>query len=191
MDSPVCCASCGALNPLPPSLFSYFELFGMEPAYDIDPQFLRRQYLSLSRSVHPDAVATTEDETRRRSLQLSSGLNRAYETLADPVRRAEYLLARAGGPDAAEDKSVPPELLGEVMMFREEIEEANESADRDTLTIIRQQVLARRERTLTEIGTICRSKDLNEQTVLKQLRLELNTIKYWNNLLEQFPADLA
>src|SRR3990172_1789239 len=91
MDSPVCCASCGALNALPPSMFTYFELFGLEPTYDLDLGLLRRKYLTLSRTIHPDVAGRSGDQVRRQSLDLSAGLNRAYDTLRDPAARAEYL----------------------------------------------------------------------------------------------------
>ncbi len=85
METPLCCASCGALNPQPPSMFTYFELFSMEPTYDVDPGELRRKYLGLSRSIHPDMAGRDSEAQRRQSLALSSGLNRAYETLRNPV----------------------------------------------------------------------------------------------------------
>jgi molecular chaperone HscB len=188
MDSPVCCAACGALNSLPPSMFNYFELFGIEPTYDIDPHELRRKYLSLSRSIHPDVAGQSSVEIRKRSLDLSSGLNRAYDTLRDPVARAEYLLAMAGGPSAADDKSVPDGLLGEVMMIREEIEEATETDDTPRQQAVREQISARQRASEDAIASSCRSADLKEPDARKQLREQLNAIKYWNNLLGQIPA---
>lgn len=190
MDSPVCCAGCGALNPLPPSMFTYFELFAMEPTYDVDTAALRRKYLSLSRSIHPDVAGRTAGGQRAQSLALSSGLNRAYETLRNPVDRAEYLLRLAGGPSAADDKSVPGELLAEVMMIREEIEEAVQGGDRETLQSTRRVVLDRQRATLAEIADICRGTDLKDAATQKRLRQQLNAVKYLNNLLDQVPSDL-
>jgi len=188
MESPLCCASCGALNRLPPSMFTYFELFNMEPSYEIDTAELRRRYLSLSRSIHPDIAGRASDKDRRRSLALSSGLNRAYETLRNPVERAEYLLHLAGGPAAADDKSVPGSLLAEVMMLREEIEDAIKAEDRDALEAGRSVVLTRQQQSLDEIARVCRSSDLADQTAQRQLRQELNAVKYWNNLLDRLPV---
>lgn len=187
MDSPVCCAGCGALNPQPPSLFTYFELFSIEPGYEIDPGELRRKYLALSRSIHPDVAGRDSDRQRKQSLALSSGLNRAYETLRNPVDRAEYMLQLAGGPSAADDKSVPGGLLGEVMMLREEIEEAAEAEDHASLRGMRESVLQRQQQTLERIAGLCR-EGLTDAERQKQLRHELNTAKYWSNLLDQIPA---
>lgn len=188
METPLCCAGCGALNPLPPSLFTYFELFSLDPTYDVDPVELRRKYVSLSRSIHPDVVSRQSDAQRRQSLALSSGLNRAYETLRSPVDRAEYLLQLADGPSAADDKSVPGELLGEVLMLREEIEDAIASDDESALRQHRETVLARQQHTLEEIATLCRSGNLKDPEIQKRLRQLLNAVKYWNNLLDRLPT---
>lgn len=190
MDSAVACQSCGALNPLPPSMFTYFQLFGIEPTFDVDVAALRRKYLSLSRSAHPDAVGGDAEAMRQRALQLSAGLNRAYDTLADPVKRAEYLLSLAGGPDAAQDKSVPGELLGEVMMLREEIEEASEAGDVQTLNTMKTQIQSKQSEALESISRLCRSGELVQEGTQHELRQQLNAIKYWKNLLDQLPADV-
>jgi len=172
-------------------MFDYFELFGIPRSYDLDVADLRRRYLALSRSVHPDLVANPSEETRRRSLQLSSGLNRAFDTLADPVLRAEYLLSLAGGPDPAEDKSVPPELLDEVLTLRERIDEAVQSGDEAALATVRDRVLQGRVRNLERIVALCRSAELDQPPVRRQLRLALNAVKYWNNLLDHLPTSSA
>ncbi len=191
MESPLCCASCGALNPLPPSMFDYFELFGIPRSYDLDVADLRRRYLALSRSVHPDLVAGPSEETRRRSLQLSSGLNRAFDTLADPVLRAEYLLSLAGGPDPGEDKSVPPELLDEILTLRERIDEAVQAGDESVLAEVRDRIRQGRGRSLEGITDLCRSADLDRPQTRRALRLTLNSVKYWNNLLDHLPTSSA
>lgn len=188
LETPLCCAGCGALNPLPPSLFTYFELFGTEPTYDIDAGALHRKYLSLSRSIHPDMAGRASETQRRQALALSSGLNRAYDTLREPVSRAEYLLSLAGGPSAANDKTVSPQLLGEVMMLREEMEEAGEAGDTAALQAMRSPLADRQAAVLDAIAEICRHQDLTNPSVRARLRQELNAVKYWNNLLDQIPT---
>lgn len=191
MDSPVCCASCGALNALPPSMFTYFELFGLEPTFDLDLGLLRRKYLGLSRSIHPDVAGRSGDQVRRQSLDLSAGLNRAYDTLRDPAARAEYLLRLAGGPSAGDDKSVPGDLLAQVMMYREEIDEARESGDSSTLDVMRDQLTQGRDATLKTIAELCAPARLQNPDDRRALRVQLNAVKYWNNLLDQLPTAVS
>ncbi len=192
MYSPLCCASCGALNPIPPEGlgFNYFEIFGLPAGYDVDTAALHRQYLSLSRGVHPDSREDRSESVRRQALSLSAELNRAYETLRDPVARAEYLLTLAGGPSPAEDKSVPARLLGEVMTLREEIEDAAAGKNADALRALGETIAARRQAALDEIAGLCRGAGRDE-AALRQWRKQLNAVKYWNNLLEQVSAPAA
>lgn len=187
METPVACSTCGALSQRPADTFDCFELFGLPRSFDVDLGALHRKYLSLTRVIHPDIAGSGQGAQRHQSLSLSAELNRAYETLRDPVSRAEYLLATAGGPDPSQDKTVPPDLLGEVMMIREEIEEAAEADDHDAIKALTQQLTQRREATLVEVGDLVRKVDEEGAAVHAPLREKLNTIKYWNNLLMQMP----
>ncbi len=184
MDTPLACASCGTLAQLPADTFDSFELFGMQPVYDVDLKALHGKYLSLSRVIHPD-IAGANPEQRIQALNLSAELNRAYETLRDPVARAEYMLAMAGGPRGSEIKDVPPDLLGGIVVLREEFEEARESGDAERMRAIRAEIESRRQETLDRIGDLARQLECWHVEIRRRLREQLNTIKYWNSLLEQ------
>jgi len=51
-------------------------------------------------------------------------VNHAYQTLSNPLLRIEYLLERNGLPISEEDKVEDMDFLADVMMMREEIQEA-------------------------------------------------------------------
>ncbi len=184
LDMPLRCSSCGALNPQPVEQLSYFELFGLEPGFEVDERSLHRRYLSLSRATHPDMIGDQASEVRGQVLALSAELNRAYDTLRHPVSRAEYLLSLAGGPSPAQDKGVPGNLLAEVMMLREELEEAGDDTTRET---IRRQVAGRHAASLTAIIDLCGRLASGGEEIKAALRKELNGIKYWDNLLAELP----
>lgn len=167
--------------------FNYFELFGLEPTYEIDEASLHRKYLSLTRSIHPDVAGRQSEEDRQQSLSLSSELNRAYDTLRDPVARAEYLLSHVGEAAMRDKRSVPPETLGEIMMFREEIEEAQTAGDSAGLQTLRRQVIERQQSLKQTIDALARSLPDSDAGTQKELREQLNVIKYWSNLLDRLP----
>jgi len=185
MESPICCTNCGALHPLPPRCINYFNIFGIEQKYDIDETALHQKYLSLSRTTHPDMVDKSSDKKRRQALSLNAEINRAYDTLRDPVKRAEYLLNLSGGLAPAEDKSVPGDMLGEVMMLREEIEEAQTADDHSSLESLKKQITDRQNITREKIALLARSLNADNMDEQKELRKNLNAIKYWDNLLDQ------
>lgn len=188
MESPIACSACGALNPEPPQTFDCFELFGMHRRFDIDVSTLHHKYLTLSQLVHPDMAGQESDEAHRYTLALSAKLNRAYETLKHPARRAEYLLTLAGGPTAADNKNVPGQLLPEIMMLREEIQEAREAGHTAALLALREQIQNRYDAVMDAVAALCGRIDPRDRAMLQTLREQLNGLKYWENLLEQLPT---
>lgn len=163
----------------------YFELFGLPRRFAIDDAALQRHYLAISRNVHPDGFATAEPEMQALALRLAAAVNRAYAVVKDPMLRAEYLLETSGGKSAADDKRVPPQLLGEVMMLREEIEEARLNGDAATLARIRESVLAERTACERRVAELAGQLTAPGDETRDRLRLELNAMKYYQNLLAQ------
>jgi len=175
------------MNAVEPDTFDYFELFGLAASYDIDMAALHRKYLSLTRSIHPDVAGRADEENRQRALGLSAELNQAYETLRDPVARAEYLLNQAGGGPGGSSRSVPAHVLGEVMRLREEIEEAVAAGDAAALAACRVQVSGRYQFSVDAIGALSRILSARAPETRDKLREQLNEAKYWRNLLDQLP----
>ena len=89
------CAACGALQP-PDDAADLFACWGCPRATRVDLAAAEAAYKDLSRQVHPDRFATADPRARRASLARTVQLNQAWRTIKDPVRRAEYLLTRAG-----------------------------------------------------------------------------------------------
>jgi len=161
----------------------YFELLGLPRSYRIDESALSSRYRAVSRNIHPDRFAGADDEMQSIALRLSAAVNRAYEVLRDPLLRAEYLLESTGGASAAKDKSVPGDLLTRVMMTREEMEDARAGGDEAKVERIRREVADDKARVEGRIAMLCDQLSSGDEGVKKQLRAELNAVKYLNNLL--------
>jgi molecular chaperone HscB len=187
LESPICCTNCGALNPYPLDKLSYFDLFGIAPTYDLDERALHRKYLALTRNVHPDVAGQASPENRQHALAISAEMNRAYDTLRDPVARAEYLLSLACGAATPDSRSVPQQLLAEVMMLREEIEEAHTAHDQAAIERLRRQVSEHQRASMEAIASLSRSLHDGNPATHRGLREQLNAVKYWNNLMERLP----
>ena len=107
---------------------NHFELFGLAPAFSIEPADLERAYLGLQAIVHPDRFAQASDAERRASMQWTTRVNEAYRALKSPVQRARYLLELNGVDVAFEtDTAMPKEFLMEQMELRERLEQAKDS----------------------------------------------------------------
>ncbi|KAL5001580.1 HSCB C-terminal oligomerization domain-containing protein [Aspergillus recurvatus] len=130
--------------PIPnaPNTTTYYTIFpqtlpkGPPPSspFTIDLSALRREFLSLQNTLHPDKYPP--GPTKAGAETLSAIINEAYRTLSDPLLRAQYLLREFHGIDVtAEDGSgagaqpLDPELLMEVMDVQEAIEDVGEGQE--------------------------------------------------------------
>lgn len=189
------CTACEALQQVPFSCedchellahvqgADYFELFGVPRRYDLDLADLEAKYLTISRNIHPDKYAVAGPEMQAFALRASASVNNAFGVLRDPIHRAEYLLESVGGPSAPQQKQVPPDLLGEVMMLREEIEAAQAVDDAATLTRIRRQLDERRAAVQAKIGELCGDLPNASAGAKQELRMQLNAMKYLNKVV--------
>ena len=107
--------------------------------------------------------------------------------LRDPVLRAEYLLELSGGPSAAQERSVPPEVLAETLSIREELEGPTSAADASRRAALRNDVTRARDAELHEIEALARRLP-GDEALRRDLRTRLNAIRYYLKLLEQIEA---
>lgn len=160
------CAACGAVLP-PERSASHFEVLGLEPRFDLDLGEAEASYKRLSRQVHPDRFATADPRARRASLARTVQLNDAWRTLRDPVRRAEYLLERAGivlggddskrendGAQKEETRKVvaSPAFLMDVLELHEELKDARRRGDTATVAALSATMQARADAAMTVIA---------------------------------------
>ncbi|MCW8853167.1 MAG: Fe-S protein assembly co-chaperone HscB [Gammaproteobacteria bacterium] len=113
-------------------LFSsnYFEIFNASFSYDIDLNEMGQIYLDLQKSVHPDRYANASDQEKRIAMQQTSLINQAFQTLKDPVSRAQYMLKLKGlDMNSETDTTMDAGFLMEQMEFRESIMDARDKND--------------------------------------------------------------
>ena len=111
---------------------NYFELLGSSPSFDLNLKTLESAYFAAQRQYHPDRFVGKPPEERAAAAQRSADINKAYETLKTPLKRAQYLLYLQGITVGTEADSIKPSeaLLMETMEWRERIAEAK---DKDLL----------------------------------------------------------
>jgi molecular chaperone HscB len=108
----------------------YFELFGLPVAYPVDQEQLSERYRALQQALHPDRFAAAGEREKRLSMQASTRVNEAYQTLRDPLARARYLLSLHAeeigtGSETTRDMA----FLMEQMELRESLAEAKRRPD--------------------------------------------------------------
>lgn len=103
----------------------HYALFELRRTFRLDIPLLDRRYREVQAQVHPDKFAQAGDAERRLSLQWATRTNEAYQTLKNPLSRAQYLLRIAGHDVGAENNTaMPKEFLMEQMEWREAVAEA-------------------------------------------------------------------
>jgi molecular chaperone HscB len=109
---------------------NFFELFEIPVAFEIDVSELQKKYTVLQQAVHPDRFANASDQEKRLSMQQTSHINEAYQTLKDPVARAVYLLKLKGVDINLENETtMDMAFLMEQMEMREALAEIRQHDD--------------------------------------------------------------
>lgn len=127
------CSTCKAVQP--PGQLDHFARFGMPAEFDVDGAALDRRYFEGQRLLHPDRFAMRTSREKALSQRQSVCVNEAYETLKDPLKRADYLVHLRGAGVLPEGCTLvnDQELLTETMELREALAEAESPEDVDAL----------------------------------------------------------
>ncbi len=109
---------------------SYFDLFKQPLSFEIDLAQLHENQQNLQAKFHPDRFVNASDQEKRLSVQQASWVNEAYQTLANPVKRARYMLEVSGQDMKDESETTSDiEFLMEQIALREQMEEVRDKQD--------------------------------------------------------------
>lgn len=113
---------------------NYFELFNLPFQFDVKVETISDTYRELQRAVHPDKFAHAGEHEQLLAVQKSAQVNDAFQTLKDPLLRAQYMLAERGVDIQLEQKTLQdPVFLMQQMEFREQLEDIAGLEDPDEL----------------------------------------------------------
>lgn len=169
-----------------------FSLLGLPETYEVDRAQIERAYRLRLSGVHPDTGGAAGDPADPAD---SAALNRARSILLSDEQRAIALLDLLGGPGAGDCKDLPDGFLMQVMLKRQEIEDAIESGGEDEREHWEQWGEQERRAYRLRVGTMFASlPDQPGERSLRELRVQLNAWRYIERLIEQLdpeydPAD--
>jgi Fe-S protein assembly co-chaperone hscB len=119
----------------------YFNLFQLEPSFNIDTEALEQTYRALAARFHPDKFASASAFEQKQAVMMSSTINDAYRTLKSPIDRAAYLLKSQNiDADAPEHTSFSPEFLMQQMEWRETLMDAQMEQNYDAIRALDQEI---------------------------------------------------
>lgn len=109
---------------------NFFELFEVPVTYDVDLDQVKQHYRELQKAVHPDKFVNASDLEKRISMQQTSWINEAFNTLQQPVERAIYLLKLIGVDLNMENETTMDDVfLMEQMEMREALSTVQSKED--------------------------------------------------------------
>lgn len=124
-------------------MFQYFNLFQLEPSFNIDTEALEQTYRALAARFHPDKFASASAFEQKQAVMMSSTINDAYRTLKSPIDRAAYLLKSQNiDADAPEHTSFSTEFLMQQMEWRETLMDAQMEQNHDAIRALDQEIQA-------------------------------------------------
>ncbi|EDO17121.1 hypothetical protein Kpol_1025p42 [Vanderwaltozyma polyspora DSM 70294] len=165
------------------SISSFYELFPKnfpngKPVWSIDNNKLRKEYRSLQSKFHPDAIASNHEDNDNKNL--SSLINKAYQTLKNPLDRSQYLLKLIKNIDLSNEEVAQnltqndPNLLLTVLDVHEQLEDIDNDFEN-----IKEIELENKKRIMNieqNLNTLYENQDYDK---IAKLTIEL---KYWVNL---------
>lgn len=119
----------------------YFNLFQLEPSFNIDTEALEQTYRALAARFHPDKFASASAFEQKQAVMMSSTINDAYRILKSPIDRAAYLLKSQNiDADAPEHTSFSPEFLMQQMEWRETLMDAQMEQNHNAIRALDQEI---------------------------------------------------
>lgn len=113
---------------------NYFQLFEIKKNFNVDINILEKNYFELQKKFHPDKYVNATDHEKRLSLQITSYINEAYETLKDDYLKSIYLLKIEGYEFDDQNNTVSdPDFLMNQMELREESENIALKKDKEDI----------------------------------------------------------
>ena len=168
---------------------NFFELFEVPVSYYVDLDVVHRAYMDLQKQVHPDNYANESDERKRISMQQTSRVNEAYNTLKDGVMRAAYMLTLKGVDIRLSNETTKDmAFLMEQMQTRERLENIRKEADPlSALDDMAEQVKAT---TQTLAAAFEQAFDNDELEQARECVRKLQFMKKAKNEIESAMADI-
>jgi molecular chaperone HscB len=161
---------------------NHFELFGLQPGFNLDAEALDTAYRELQTEIHPDRFAHAGEADQRLAVQWAARANEAYKTLKSPSERARYLLELQGihAMDARNTR-MPAGFLMQQMEWREALADAVAAKDFDALQSLEKDTRNAAKDMLEEIAIL-----LDQRQDYVQAGEALRKYRF----LEKFQADI-
>jgi molecular chaperone HscB len=166
---------------------NHFELFHLPQQFALDRAALDAAYREVQGQVHPDRFVNATDAEKRTAMQWATRANDAYQTLRNPLKRAEYLCELNGyGLQAESNTAMSVEFLMQQMEWRENLENARDTKDASALEGLSSELRSIRNMQMERIEQLLDARDF-AQTV-QEVRQMMFVEKFGEDISFAFDA---
>jgi len=151
---------------------NYFSLFGLEQNFDLDVSLLKRAYQQQIKRFHPDNFVQAEQSTKLNSLQQTSLINCAYNTLLLADKRAFYLLELLGYKLDSGRTMQDFDFLEQGLKWHEKLENYAKFNDIAEIENLSSQIDKFAEDTKQDFAKVYRQKDQQNKAIVFAQRLQ-------------------
>jgi molecular chaperone HscB len=113
---------------------NYFDFYELPESFNLNEADIKKKFYQLSKKYHPDFYANESEEKQQEILELSTLNNKAYQTLADPAKRLEYILRQHNLVSEGAKPQLPSDFLMEMMDINERIMEVDNAKGLGSIT---------------------------------------------------------
>ena len=111
---------------------NYFEIFNLKAQYNLNLTQLEEGYKTILKSIHPDRFINASDNEKNLAMIKSTQVNDAYQTLKNPIKRAQYILDLN---QIKPDKALGNDFLIQQMEYEETLEDLNDKKELDAFKL--------------------------------------------------------
>ena len=113
---------------------NYFDFYGLPETFSLNDADVKKKFYQLSKQYHPDFYANEDEAKQQEILELSTLNNKAYQTLANPAKRLEYILRLHNLVSEGAKPQLPADFLMEMMDINERIMEVDSATELGSIT---------------------------------------------------------
>ena len=113
---------------------NYFDFYGLPETFNLNDADVKKKFYQLSKQYHPDFYANEDEAKQQEILELSTLNNKAYQTLANPAKRLEYILRLHNLVSEGAKPQLPADFLMEMMDINERIMEVDSATELGSIT---------------------------------------------------------
>ena len=164
---------------------NYFELFGLPIGFKVDPVQLRKSFMEIQRSSHPDKFAQASPEEQEAALEKSSMANKGFTLLNNKALVIPYVLELNGYMESDEKYALDPDFLMEMMELNEAWMDAD---DEDMKKLVKQRVDTIQSAILTPVKAVLDTTSVHtiSREEMSQVKEYYYKQKYLNRILADF-----